>query len=1054
MKTESSVSFVRAAKSTPSAKSFATPSSGRRAVVALGLILLSVWILVPVARSASVASWIFTGVNNAATVNAAAVNSGLTAPVVLTRGAGAGASAGLNSFRTVGFQNNGISTANTDYFEFALVPAAGFTLSLSTLDAVFAGTATFAASPGVTGQFAYSVGGPFILIGSPFTTVGTPATMTQISLAGISALQSIPAGTPVTFRYYASGQTATGGWGFTSTTGGAVGLDVGGTLTPTGGGGGGASKILVVLPGQNFVNAVGVTGAPATVTAGSPFSIAMVAVNNANTIDASYTQPAAITIVGPGGTPTYNTTGGFSSGMSSATVTLTKAETTTLTATAIGLTGQASSPLNVGPGVASKLQILAPGETAAPGVSPGKSGTPSSRVAGSSFTVTVNAVDANWNAANSSDTIRLTSTDGAATLPADTALAGGTATLSVTLNTTPSATVTASDLTDNTKTASTTPSLLINPLTKYRSKQSGNWSDFTTWQADAGSGFVDAVSGQTPTSADSTVDIRNGHTIAITTAVSIDQVTINSGGQLTNNVAVTFTVNNGTGDDIVVQNGGVLALAAAPTFSSGATANINTGGILRVAATGLTGAGAGVNAASFIYQNGSILEYALTSSFSASGVTYFPNADASTVPIFRVTATPGAVGGGTATAINGVFEVSSANTVTWTGAGTKTFRNGIRGTGSVAQGTAGQFILSGTTADLGGGTLTLGAGGLQINSGTVATLSSDKTVDTTAGTFTVAGSLDLGGKILTSTATVASGGVLKGNGTASGVVTVNSGGTMAPGNSVGTITLSSTPVLSGTNLMEIDRNGGSPIADKVVRSGGALTYGGTLTVNNIGTTLTGGETFDLFDATSFNGAFAATNLPSLGAGLNWWTGNLPVDGTIKVNRAPTASSSSASANLGDNITLPGFKLLVTAADADGDTLNITAASASAGSASVVSGNVQYTTPVTGTSDVITYTVSDSLGGTANGTINVTLTPAASQGFNQMSPPVVLNNGDLVFTYLGIPGFNYALDRSFNLTPPVTWTPQVTNPAGPNGAILFTNTPDATTNNYWRTRYVQ
>ena len=38
-----------------------------------------------------------------------------------------------------------------------------------------------------------------------------------------------------------------------------------------------------------------------------------------------------------------------------------------------------------------------PGETAAPGTTNGKTGTPNAQTAGNSFTVTVNAVDANWN---------------------------------------------------------------------------------------------------------------------------------------------------------------------------------------------------------------------------------------------------------------------------------------------------------------------------------------------------------------------------------------------------------------------------------------------------------------------------------------------------------------------------------------------------------------------------------------------------------------------------------------------------------------------------------
>ena len=48
--------------------------------------------------------------------------------------------------------------------------------------------------------------------------------------------------------------------------------------------------------------------------------------------------------------------------------------------------------------------------------------------------------------------------------------------------------------------------------------------------------------------------------------------------------------------------------------------------------------------------------------------------------------------------------------------------------------------------------------------------------------------------------------------------------------------------------------------------------------------------------------------------------------------------------------------------------------------------------------------------------------------------------------------NYALDRSTSLLP-ANWIPQTTNPAGSFGALVFTNTPDATTNNFWRIRSV-
>ena len=73
------------------------------------------------------------------------------------------------------------------------------------------------------------------------------------------------------------------------------------------------------------------------------------------------------------------------------------------------------------------------------------------------------------------------------------------------------------------------------------------------------------------------------------------------------------------------------------------------------------------------------------------------------------------------------------------------------------------------------------------------------------------------------------------------------------------------------------------------------------------------------------------------------------------------------------------------------------------------------------------------------------------GFNQISGQL-LNGGNMQLSFIGIAGANYALDRSSSLAPP-NWLSQVTNPANSFGALVFTNTPDPTTNNFWRIRSV-
>jgi len=111
-----------------------------------------------------------------------------------------------------------------------------------------------------------------------------------------------------------------------------------------------------------------------------------------------------------------------------------------------------------------RLQVLLPGETAAPGTASGKTGTPQAQAVGVPFDVTVNAVDERFYVISSvTDMIHITSSDGTATLPADAALFGGTGTYSVTINAAGAATVTATDASDSTKAPKTSSSVTVNP---------------------------------------------------------------------------------------------------------------------------------------------------------------------------------------------------------------------------------------------------------------------------------------------------------------------------------------------------------------------------------------------------------------------------------------------------------------------------------------------------------------------------------------------------------------------------------------------------------------
>ena len=271
-----------------------------------------------------------------------------------------------------------------------------------------------------------------------------------------------------------------------------------------------------------------------------------------------------------------------------------------------------------------------------------------------------------------------------------------------------------------------------NPGDYFRSAASGDWGSIATWESSPDNGVTPwAAATLTPTSLAATISVRNTHTVTVSTNQDMDEVIIESGGILLH-TGGTLTVNdNGAGDDINVQGGGVFTLESnsnGPAFAPGATAIINSNGILRLSASGLTAAGAGVHASNFVYSNASVLEYTLGLAFSTDNVVFFPNVNSPTIPIFRITTNVGNVGANSNTIINGLFEANG--NITFQGTGTKTFRNGIIGTGTVTGDVAaGKFIINGTTASLGGsGGLTLPTAGMDIGSNTTVTMTSDKSV--------------------------------------------------------------------------------------------------------------------------------------------------------------------------------------------------------------------------------------------------------------------------------------------------------------------------------------
>jgi autotransporter-associated beta strand protein len=293
------------------------------------------------------------------------------------------------------------------------------------------------------------------------------------------------------------------------------------------------------------------------------------------------------------------------------------------------------------------------------------------------------------------------------------------------------------------------------------------------------------------------------------------------------------------------------------------------------------------------------------------------------------------------------------------------------------------------------------------------------------------GTLEVDGAIGTGAVTVQSGGTLDGAGMIEGTVTVNGGGTMAVGtnSAIGNLTIANTLTLNAGSTTKLRLNQAAATNDSV--SGiTTLTYGGTLTVTNLGGTLAAGNSFHLINASTCAGNFAATNLPALGSGLAWnWT---PTNGTLAVVSTvpppPTITSFS-------HLTNGSFSLTFTGTSGAGYTLYTTTNLAlPISSWTVLTNGLFNGTPVTYQDTHATnyrarfYTL-----------MNSTVFPAPTiTGFSHQA------NGSFSLTFTGTSGAGYTLYATTNLALPISSWTVVTNG-------LFNGTPvtfqDANATNY-------
>ena len=223
---------------------------------------------------------------------------------------------------------------------------------------------------------------------------------------------------------------------------------------------GSLTKLQIILPGETAKGgtADGKDGTPSNQTAGTPFPITVRAVDAYWNVVSGIGDRVAFTSTDPfAGLPAETT---LVSGQLIFPGRLYKSGTETITVRDVDNTAiqnNTSGNVTVVGGAFSRVLVLAPGESPAPGTVSGRTGTATDQSINYAFTLTVLATDQWWNPITGpTDVVHIACGDPLAQIPPDQGMVNGVATMSMRLSTGGFQQITVSDVTQPSKTGSTT----------------------------------------------------------------------------------------------------------------------------------------------------------------------------------------------------------------------------------------------------------------------------------------------------------------------------------------------------------------------------------------------------------------------------------------------------------------------------------------------------------------------------------------------------------------------------------------------------------------------
>jgi hypothetical protein len=400
----------------------------------------------------------------------------------------------------------------------------------------------------------------------------------------------------------------------------------------------------------------------------------------------------------------------------------------------------------------------------------------------------------------------------------------------------------------------------------FRSYMSGNWNSVATWeQSSDGSTWVAAT--RTPSSSENAIAVLNSHTVTVTAAVSIDEATVESGGQIVVNSGITITVADGTGTDLTIS--GTVNVVGTLTTSAGSTV-VNDGGIIRNSGT-VTG-----SSSTLTFASGGKYQHNYTTTAGAAPTATW--SDASTFEVIGYTSTtisPAPTNMSGQSFYNFVYNCAGSTVQMGASNDLTTIRGDLTilstGTGSYYLARSG----SGTVNIAGNLVISSGELGLTTTASSVNTVNVSGNVTIAGGTLTMSGgtgisTLNVGGNFshTSGSITETSGGsgtiVFNGSGTQS----YTSGGTVS--NSINFTVNSGATLNMGTNVISGD-------GAFTLSSGATLGIGSAAGITSSGATgsiqSTGTRTFNTAANYIYNGSVAQVTGNGLPATVNNLTFN-------------------------------------------------------------------------------------------------------------------------------------------------------------------------------------